>query len=68
MHPTLLGIVGFSNCAYSITLYDLATVIAHCLVYVSDPLKSACGIIAGYHDAFPLQEYELEVFIPHYIS
>ncbi len=61
---TITGIIDFGDAIYSQTINELAIACAYAMMNYPDPLAAAVMVVKGFHDAFPLQEEELEVLFP----
>jgi 4-aminobutyrate aminotransferase-like enzyme len=57
----VVGIIDFGDMVYSYTVGDLAVAIAYAVLDKPDPLGVAVSIAAGFHEAFPIEEKELNV-------
>ena len=55
------GIIDFGDMLYTCTVCDLAIAAAYAIMGQRDPVTAAGHVVAGYHEAFPLTESELEV-------
>jgi 4-aminobutyrate aminotransferase-like enzyme/Ser/Thr protein kinase RdoA (MazF antagonist) len=63
---TIAGIIDFGDMLHSYTASEVAVAAAYAMLDKADPLAAASEIVAGYHEAFPLEafpltELELEV-------
>jgi Ser/Thr protein kinase RdoA (MazF antagonist) len=58
---TVAGIIDFGDMLHTYTASEAAVAAAYAMLGKADPLAAAAEIIAGYHEAFPLTELELEV-------
>ncbi len=58
------GFVDFGDMVESWTVADPATAVAYAMLDKGNPLAAAAGVVAGYHETFPLDEAELEVLFP----
>ena len=54
------GIIDFGDMLHTYTASEVAVAAAYAMLDKADPLAAACQIVAGYHEAFPLTEFELE--------
>lgn len=57
----VVGLIDFGDLVYSHTVNELAIAIAYAVLDKPDPLAVATALVAGYHDAYPLTEDELDV-------
>ncbi len=55
------GILDFGDMLYSYTVCDAAIAAAYATLGKPDPVAAASQVIAGYHEALPLNELELEL-------
>src|SRR6266700_4595969 len=55
------GVIDFGDMHHGITGSEPAIAAAYAILGKEDPLQAATAIVAGYHDAFPLDELELSV-------
>jgi Ser/Thr protein kinase RdoA (MazF antagonist) len=57
----VLGIIDFGDMVYSYTVGDLAIAMAYVVLNNDAPLAAAQQIVAGYHEALPLLDEEIEI-------
>ena len=57
----VMSVIDFGDMHSGITVSELAIAVAYAILRKAEPLAAATSIIAGYHEAFPLQELELSV-------
>ncbi|MCP9768576.1 aminotransferase class III-fold pyridoxal phosphate-dependent enzyme [Lacihabitans sp. LS3-19] len=57
----IAAIIDYGDAVYSQIINDLAVSLAYAIMDTEQPLQAAIPIVKGYHEAFPLQEKELEV-------
>ncbi len=57
----VIGIIDFGDMVHTYTICELAVAIAYAILDKNDVLKAAAQVTAGYHQAFPLMDRELEV-------
>ncbi len=57
----IAGVIDFGDMHYGLTVAEPAIAAAYAILGKSDPLPAAGAVIAGYHQAFPLEEKELPV-------
>ncbi len=55
------GLLDFGDMLETQTVSELAVAIAYAMLGKRDPLAAASRVVAGYHEAFPLTEPELDV-------
>ena len=56
-----LAVIDFGDMHHGITVSESAITSAYAILGKSDLLPAAAAVISGYHNAYPLQELELEV-------
>jgi len=59
--PSVKAVIDFGDAIYSAQINNLAVAIAYAVMGKTDPLRDALNVIKGYHEAFPLQEAELDL-------
>ncbi len=62
--PRVPGVIDFGDVVYTHTINELAIAIAYAILSKSDPLETACRVVAGYNRAFKISEEELQVIFP----
>jgi 4-aminobutyrate aminotransferase-like enzyme/Ser/Thr protein kinase RdoA (MazF antagonist) len=55
------GVIDYGDMVHTHTVNELAIVCAYAMMGKKDPLSAAKPVIAGYHQAYPLEEIELSV-------
>ncbi len=60
----IAGVIDFGDMHHGLTVSEAAIAAAYAILGKADPLKAAAEVVAGYHDAFPLQEEEVTVIFP----
>jgi 4-aminobutyrate aminotransferase-like enzyme/Ser/Thr protein kinase RdoA (MazF antagonist) len=55
----VVGVIDFGDMHHSFTAAEVAIGAAYAMLGKSDPLAAGAAVIAGYHQAFPLEEKEL---------
>ena len=60
----VISLIDFGDMVHGPRVCDLAIGIAYAMMGSPDPLASAADVVAGYHEAVPLMEAELEVLFP----
>ena len=61
-HPrTVISLIDFGDTLYSQTINNLAIATAYAIMGQPDPLVAAADVVAGYHEAYPLTEQEIEL-------
>jgi 4-aminobutyrate aminotransferase-like enzyme/Ser/Thr protein kinase RdoA (MazF antagonist) len=60
----VVSLIDFGDMVHGPRVCDLAIAIAYAIMGDSTPLESAAQVVAGYHEALPLTEAELEVLFP----
>jgi len=58
--PKVVSAIDFGDSVYTQIINDLAIACAYAIMGHNDPLEAALPIVRGYHQAFPLEETELE--------
>jgi 4-aminobutyrate aminotransferase-like enzyme/Ser/Thr protein kinase RdoA (MazF antagonist) len=58
------SVIDFGDMVHTCTVCELAIAAAYAMMNKADPLSAAAHVVAGYHEAFPLTETELEVLYP----
>ncbi len=56
----VVSVVDFGDMVYTYTVCELAIAAAYAMLNKADPLATAAHIVAGYHEAHPLSEPEIE--------
>ena len=59
-HPKVTAAIDFGDAIYTQTINDLGIACAYAIMHHNDPLEASLAVIKGYHQAFSLQEIELE--------
>jgi len=59
--PHVVGIIDFGDMVESRTVFNLAVGAAYGILDKPDPVATAAQIISGYHQAFPLEDAEIEL-------
>ncbi len=57
----VVSVVDYGDMVYTYTVCELAIAAAYAMLNKADPLAAAVHVVAGYHEAFPLRESEIEV-------
>jgi 4-aminobutyrate aminotransferase-like enzyme/Ser/Thr protein kinase RdoA (MazF antagonist) len=57
----VVGVIDFGDMHETITVSEVAVAAAYALLREQDPLNAAAQVVAGYHQAFPLNEPEFSV-------
>ena len=60
----VLGLIDFGDLLNSFTISELAIACAYAILDKPDPIEAACHLLAGYHQAYPLTELEIELLLP----
>src|ERR1700730_4153827 len=55
------GVIDFGDMHYGLTVSEPAIAAAYAILGKKDPVGAAAAIVAGYHQAFPLEELEIAV-------
>lgn len=55
------SVIDYGDMVYTHTVNELAIVCAYVMMGKKDPLSAAKPVVAGYHQAYPLEEMELSV-------
>ncbi len=63
-HRQVVSLIDFVDVVRTNTVCDLAVAAAYAMLNKADPLAAAANVVAGYHEAFPLTQAELEVLYP----
>ncbi|UCC44158.1 MAG: aminotransferase class III-fold pyridoxal phosphate-dependent enzyme [Candidatus Zixiibacteriota bacterium] len=58
------GIVDFGDAVHSQVVNELAVAVAYVMLDKADPLAAAAHVVSGFHQAFPLEEREIELVFP----
>ncbi len=58
---TVLSVIDFGDMHYGLTVSEPAIAAAYAILGKKDALQAAAAVVAGYHEAFPLHEEELQV-------
>jgi 4-aminobutyrate aminotransferase-like enzyme/Ser/Thr protein kinase RdoA (MazF antagonist) len=61
---SVTGLLDFGDMLEAPTVCELAVAAAYAMLGKKDPLAAAAHVVAGYHEAFPLTEAELDVVFP----
>lgn len=56
----VVGLIDFGDAVHSYTVAELAVAAAYAMLDKDDPVAAAAAVVAGYHEAYPLGEAELE--------
>jgi 4-aminobutyrate aminotransferase-like enzyme/Ser/Thr protein kinase RdoA (MazF antagonist) len=59
-----VGLLDFGDLVYTFVLSEAAIAAAYAMFGKPDPLDAALKVLRGYHQQFPLQELESELFFP----
>jgi len=57
----VVSVIDFGDMHSGVTVSELAIAVAYAILRKSEPLAAAASLVAGYHEAFPLEERELSV-------
>jgi len=60
----VISLIDYGDMLHTQTICELAVAAAYAMLGKPDPLTAAAYLVAGYHEAFPLTEPELEVLFP----
>ncbi len=60
----IAGVIDFGDIVYTHTINEVAIAAAYALMEKEDPLQSACSIIKGFHQVFPITPQECAVLFP----
>jgi len=63
-NPAVPGVIDFGDAVYSHTINELAIAMAYALMHKPDPLQAGYHLVKGYHQIYPLEDYELKVLFP----
>ncbi len=63
-NPKISGVIDFGDIVYTHTINEVAIAAAYALMGKEDPLQSACTILKGFHQTFPVNEKECAVLFP----
>ena len=55
------SVIDYGDMVYTHTVNELAIVCAYAMMEKKDPLSAAKSVVAGYHQAYPLEDIELSV-------
>ncbi len=64
LQPQIIGVIDFGDAVYTHTINELAIAAAYAAMEQADPLATISQVLEGYHQAFPLEEKEVEVLFP----
>ena len=59
-----ISVIDFGDAVRTCTVFNLAIAAAYVVFDTEDPVRNLCEVVAGYHQAFPLEEAELAVVFP----
>jgi 4-aminobutyrate aminotransferase-like enzyme/Ser/Thr protein kinase RdoA (MazF antagonist) len=60
----VVSVVDFGDMVYTYTVCEPAIAAAYAMLHKADPLAAAAHVVAGYHEAFPLSDSEIEALYP----
>lgn len=60
-NPKVTALIDYGDAVYSQIINDLSVALAYSLMDTEQPIEAATAIVAGYHEAFPLEDDELRV-------
>jgi 4-aminobutyrate aminotransferase-like enzyme/Ser/Thr protein kinase RdoA (MazF antagonist) len=63
-NPRVPGVIDFGDVVYTHTVNELAIAIAYAAMGKNDPLETACHVVKGFNDVYPLTDEELSVIFP----
>lgn len=63
-NPQVTGVIDFGDTIYTQTINEVAIASAYALMGKTDPLESACSIVKGFHQIFPIKAEECKVIFP----
>jgi 4-aminobutyrate aminotransferase-like enzyme/Ser/Thr protein kinase RdoA (MazF antagonist) len=55
------SLIDFGDMHQGLTVSEVAIAAAYAILGEKDPLAAACAVVAGYHEAFPLEEDEISI-------
>ena len=58
------GVIDFGDALHTCTVFELAIAAAYALLDKPDPLAAAAEVVAGYHEALPIEENEIALLFP----
>ena len=58
---SVIGIIDFGDIVESCTVFNLAVGVAYAILDKPDAIEAAARVVGGYHDAFPLDDTEIEL-------
>ncbi|MGH9843338.1 MAG: aminotransferase class III-fold pyridoxal phosphate-dependent enzyme [Blastocatellia bacterium] len=58
------SVIDFGDALHTCTVFELAIAAAYALLDKADPIAAAAEVVAGYHEAFPLEENEIALLFP----
>lgn len=61
IHPKVRALIDYGDAVYTQSINNLAITLAYAVMHKADVLEAALPIVKGYHQAYPLQEKEIEV-------
>ena len=57
----VISVIDFGDMHQGLTVSEVAIAAAYAILGEKDPLAAACAVVAGYHEAFPLEEVEINI-------
>ncbi len=61
---SIIGVIDFGDVVESWRVVEVANAATYLLLETDDPVTAAVGVLAGYHSEWPLNEAEIEAFLP----
>jgi len=55
------GLIDFGDTLHTATVIELAIAVAYIMMNKADPVGAAAEVIGGYHEMFPLEEWEISI-------
>jgi 4-aminobutyrate aminotransferase-like enzyme len=59
-----VGLIDFGDMVHTATVCEPAVALAYVMMGSNDPVEAGAELIAGYHEAFPLTEEEIDILFP----
>jgi 4-aminobutyrate aminotransferase-like enzyme/Ser/Thr protein kinase RdoA (MazF antagonist) len=57
----IVSVIDFGDMHHGLTVSEIAIAAAYAMLGENDPLSAASAVVAGYHEAFPLEEPEINI-------
>lgn len=60
VNPEVITLIDYGDAIYTQIINDVAICCCYAIMDFEDPLEASLAVVKGYHQAFPIQEQELE--------